>query len=96
MSVTLFIGAFAGAILGFATRNRTTPICRYVFGRHPLIARSIGLILLLGMFLLPTLYLEGIVVLSQTPFFWGGCLASSFIISFFMTSCLMKESLESS
>jgi len=91
MSVTLFAGAFFGALLGFATRNRTSPICRYVFGMHPVLARSIGLIALFGMVMVPYLSLSRVIVISDTPFFWGGCLACSFIISFFMTSCLMKE-----
>jgi hypothetical protein len=91
MSVTLFAGAFFGALLGFSTRNQTSPICRYIFGKHPVLARSIGLILLFGLVLIPTLSLAGTIAISETPFFWGGCLTCSFIISFFMTSCLMKD-----
>ncbi len=91
MSITLFAGAFFGALLGFATRNRTSAVCRYVFGKHPVMARSIGMILLFGMMLIPSLSLAGTITISETPFFWGGCLSCSFIISFFMTSCLMKD-----
>ena len=39
MSVTLFAGAFFGALLGFSTRNKTSAICRYVFGKHPVMAK---------------------------------------------------------
>jgi hypothetical protein len=91
MSVTLFTGAFFGALLGFSTRNRTSPVCRYVYGKHPVLARSIGLALLFTMVLIPLLSLFGAIVISETPFFWGGCLACSFIIGFFMTSCLMQD-----
>jgi predicted permease len=38
------------------------------------------------------LVLSGAIIVSATPFFWGGCLACSFIFSFFMTSCLMVPS----
>jgi hypothetical protein len=47
--------------------------------------------LLFGMMLVPSLSLAGTITISETPFFWGGCLSCSFIISFFMTSCLMKD-----
>ncbi len=91
MSVTLFTGAFVGALLGFATQNRRFSICKYLFGQHPALAKSIGLVFLLGLVLVPTLALSGVITVSATPFFWGGCLACSFIIGFFMTSCLMVE-----
>ncbi len=81
MSVTLFTGAFVGALLGFATQNR----------RFSILAKSIGLVLLFGLVLVPTLALSGVITINTTPFFWGGCLACSFIIGFFMTSCLMVE-----
>jgi hypothetical protein len=41
--------------------------------------------------LIPSLALSGVITISTTPFFWGGCLACSFVISFFMTSCLMTQ-----
>jgi len=89
MSVTLFIGAFFGALLGFATQNRRFSICKYLFGKHPVVAKSIGLVLLFGMVLIPSLALSNVITINTTSFFWGGCLACSFIFSFFMTSCLM-------
>jgi hypothetical protein len=89
MSVTLFFGAFFGALLGFATQNRRFSICKYLFEKHPVFAKSIGLVLLFGLILVPSLALSGLITVSATPFFWGGCLACSFIIGFFMTSCLM-------
>lgn len=91
MSVTLFTGAFVGALLGFATQNRRFSICQYLFGKHPVAAKSIGLVLLLGLILIPSLALSEVIIISTTPFFWGGCLACSFVISFFMTSCLMTQ-----
>jgi hypothetical protein len=89
MSVTLFAGAFVGALLGFSTRNRRFSICKYLFGQHPALAKSIGVVLLCGLVLIPSLALSGVITINTTPFFWGGCLACSFIFSFFMTSCLM-------
>ena len=89
MSVTLFVGAFFGALLGFSTRNRHFSICKYLFGQHPVMAKSIGVVLLCGLVLIPSLALSGVITIGTTPFFWGGCLACSFIFSFFMTSCLM-------
>lgn len=91
MSVTLFAGAFFGALLGFSTRNKSSRICQYIFGKHSVLAKFIGLAVLFGLVLIPSLSLSGIVAISATPFFWGGCLACSFIIGFFMTSCLMVE-----
>jgi hypothetical protein len=91
MSITLFAGAFFGALIGFSTRNKNSPICQCIFGKHPVLAKSVGLILLFGLVLIPTLSLAGVIAISVTPFFWGGCLACSFIISFFMTSCMMTN-----
>jgi hypothetical protein len=92
MSVTLFAGTLFGAMLGFSTRNRRFSICKYLFGQHPALAKSIGVALLCGLVLVPSLVLSGAIIVSATPFFWGGCLACSFIFSFFMTSCLMVPS----
>ncbi len=92
MSVTLFVGALCGALLGFATHNRRFSICRYLFGQHPALAKSIGVALLCGSVLIPSLALAGAITINVTQFFWGGCLACSFIFSFFMTSCLMIPS----
>jgi hypothetical protein len=91
MSITLFAGAFFGALVGFSTRNKNSVICQCIFGRHPVLARAIGLILLFGIVLIPSLSLSGIIAIGSTPFFWGGCLACSFVISFFMTSCMMTD-----
>jgi len=92
MSVTLFTGTFLGALLGFAAQNRRFSICKYFFGKHPVAAKSIGLVLLFGVILIPSLALSGVITINTTPFFWGGCLACSFIISFFVTNCLMIPS----
>jgi len=91
MSVALFFGTLFGALAGFSSRNKGSAICQYIFGRHATLARAGGLTLLFAMMLIPALSLSGVIVLSATPFFWGGCLACSFIIGFFMTSCLMTE-----
>jgi hypothetical protein len=91
MSVTLFTGAFLGALLGFATQNRRFSICKYLFGKHSVLSKSIGLVLLVVSILIPFLAIEGGIIINATPFFWGGCLTCSFIISFFMTSCLMAQ-----
>lgn len=94
MSVTLFFGAFTGALLGFASRNRRFSICKYLFGEHPTAAKSIGGALLLVMVVVPTLALSGVITLGCTSFFWGGCFVISLIIGFFMTSCLMMDASE--
>jgi hypothetical protein len=91
MSITLFFGAFLGAMLGVATQNRRLSICKYLFGQHPVLTRSIGLALLFVLVLIPSFVLSGALTLNTTRFFWGGCLACSFIFSFFMTSCLMAQ-----
>jgi len=96
MSVTLFFGAFTGALLGFAARNRRYSICKFLFEKHPTAAKSMGWVLLLIMVLIPTLALSGVITLGCTSFFWGGCFAFSFIIGFFMTSCLMMDAPEES
>ncbi|MCA1899288.1 MAG: hypothetical protein LDL50_01140 [Chloroflexi bacterium] len=91
MSVALFFGTLFGALAGFSTRNKNSAICQYIFGKHSALARTVGLLALGAMILLPSLSLAGVIAVSSTPFFWGGCLACSFIVSFFMTSCLMAE-----
>jgi hypothetical protein len=96
MSVTLFTGAFVGALLGFATHNRRFSICKFLFEMHPALAKSIGVVLLCVMILIPALSLAGALTISTTPFFWGGCFTCSMIISFFMTSCMMMDSLQES
>jgi drug/metabolite transporter superfamily protein YnfA len=92
MSVTLFFGAFAGALLGFAVRNRRYSICKYLFEKHPTAAKSIGWTMLFVMALIPTLVLSNAITLGGTSFFWGGCFVCSLIIGFFITSCLMTDS----
>jgi hypothetical protein len=91
MSITLFFGAFTGALLGFAAKNRRFSICKYLFGKHPTVAKSIGWAMLFVMALIPTLALSGLMTIGGTSFFWGGCFVCSFIIGFFMTSCLMMD-----
>lgn len=91
MSVTLFFGAFAGGLLGFAARNQRFSICKYLFGQHPTAAKSLGWALLLIAVVVPTLALSGVITIGCTSFFWGGCFVFSFIIGFFMTSCLMMD-----
>jgi hypothetical protein len=96
MSITLFIGTFFGAMLGFATQNRRFSICKYLFEKHPAFAKLIGMVLLFGLVLIPSLALAGVITVNATPFFWGGCLACSFIFGFFMTSCLMSPTRQES
>ncbi len=94
MSITLFFGAFTGALLGFAARNRRFSVCKFLFEKHPTVARSIGGIMLLLMMLIQTLALSGIITFGGTSFFWGGCFACSLILGFLMTSCLMMDAPE--
>lgn len=87
MAVSLFTGLFGGALLGFATQGGHSKICDYVRNRHPILFKSIGLILLAGAILIPTIGLTGVVPMNLTPFFWGGCVAFSFIFGFFIVHC---------
>lgn len=89
MAITLFAGLMGGAILGYATQNGRSSICTYLLERHPNVLKSIGLILFLGLVLIPAAVLTGILVINPTPFFWGGVLACSFVFGFFMTRCFM-------
>jgi hypothetical protein len=91
MSLAIFAGAFFGALLGFLTRNKTSSVCRYVFGRHPLLVKWIGLFLLFGVVLVPSLSLSGALVIAETPFVWGGWLVCSLVMGFFLSSCLLKD-----
>ena len=84
MAVSLFAGLIGGAILGFATQNGRSRLCDFIRVRHPILFKSIGLLLLTSAVLLPTLGLMGVVAVNLTPFFWGGCLAFSFILGFFI------------
>ena len=80
MYVTLFTGEFFGALLGFSTRNRLFSICKYLFGQHPALAKSICVVLVCGLALIPSLALSGVITINTTPFFWGGVwLAASFL-----------------
>lgn len=91
MAVSLFIGLMGGAILGFATQNGRSTICEFVRVRHPKLFKAIGLLLLTGAILLPTLGLTGVVAVNMTPFFWGGCMAFSFIYGFFTVHCQIMQ-----
>lgn len=87
MAVSLFAGLIGGAILGFATQNGRSRLCDFIRVRHPILFKSIGLLLLTSAVLLPTLGLMGVVAVNLTPFFWGGCMAFSFIFGFFIVHC---------
>ncbi len=88
MSVTLFFGLLAGGLLGMTVRDQRTPLCCFMIKKHPTLTKSLGLSLLAGLILVPTLALSGLITISITPFFWGGLLACSFIFGFFAASCV--------
>lgn len=87
MAVSLFVGLIGGAIFGFATQKGHSQICEFVRARHPVLFKSIGLAMLGYAILFPSLSLTGVLTMKMTPFFWGGCMALSFIYGFFAVSC---------
>jgi hypothetical protein len=87
MAVSLFMGLMGGAILGFATQKGHSQLCEFIRVRHPVLFKSIGLMMLGCAILLPTLGLSGVLSINMTPFFWGGCMALSFIYGFFAVHC---------
>jgi hypothetical protein len=87
MAVSLFIGLMGGAILGFATQKGHSRLCEFIRVRHPVLFKSIGLVMLTCVILMPILSLTGTLRLNMTPFFWGGCMALSFIYGFFAVHC---------
>jgi len=92
MSVAMFAGSFIGTLLGFAAQNRTLAICKYLFGRHPILAKSIGLIVVFGLALIPSMALSGTINISAIPFFWGACFAYSLIVCFTLSICMTAQS----
>ncbi len=91
MSVTMFAGTFLGTILSFATQNRRLAICKFLFGKHPLLSKTIGLVFLISLVLIPFLALSGFITINSTAFFLGGCLVYSFIISFTLINCTIAK-----
>ena len=88
MSVTMFAGTLVGTLLAFAAQNRRLSICKYLFGLHPVLANLIGVVVVFGFLLIPALVLSGSITISAPAFFWGGCFAYSFIISFTLTGLM--------
>ncbi|MFZ5880626.1 MAG: hypothetical protein ACOY0R_14760 [Chloroflexota bacterium] len=88
MAVTLFFGLLAGGLLGMSVRDQRTPLCCFMMKKHPTFTKSLGLVLLAGLILVPSLALSGAITISATPFFWGGMVACSFIFGFFTASCV--------
>lgn len=91
MAVSLFTGLFGGAFLGYMTQNGRSKFCDFVRYRHPVLFKSIGLLLLMGAILMPSLELSGIVPVDMTYFFWSGCMAFSFIFGFFIVHCQIMQ-----
>ena len=94
MSVTLFVGVLAGALLGASIQNRGSPVHKYLLDVHPVLTRLIGLILLFTFVVVPSLVLSGVIAIDITPFFWGGCLVSSFIFGLFATNATSEQSIQ--
>ncbi len=87
MAVTLFVGLLAGGLLGMSVRDQRTPLCCFMMKKHPTFTKFLGLILLAGLIIVPSLALTGVLIINATPFFWGGILACSFVFGFFAASC---------
>ena len=91
MSVAMFAGSFIGTLLGFAAQNRSLAICKYLFGKHPTLAKSIGLLAVFVLVLIPSMALSGTINISTIPFFWGGCFAYSLLVCFTLTICMKAQ-----
>lgn len=91
MAVSLFVGLMGGAILGFATQNGRSSICEFIRLRHPVLFKSIGLLMLAGAIFFPILVISSALTVNATPFFWGGCMAFSFIYGFFTVHCQILQ-----
>ena len=87
MAVTMFAGTFVGTIVGMIAQNRESWISRYLFGFHPVYGNLIGIVLVSIFLLAPILVFSGLISVSASEFFWGGCFAFSIILSFGVT-CL--------
>jgi hypothetical protein len=85
MAVTVFAGTIIGTILGLAVQNRRIPILKYLFGLHPVYGKLIGTVLVAGLLLAPSLMMAGGFGITSQEFFWGGCFAYSFLITFGIT-----------
>jgi hypothetical protein len=96
MSVAMFAGSFIGTLLGFAVQNRTLAVCKYLFGKHPILAKSIGLMVVLVLVLIPYMALSGIISISAIPFFWGACFTFSLLICFTLTILMTGQPLQGS
>ena len=91
MAVSLFVGVMGGALLGFVTQNGRYSFCTYIREKHPTLFKSVGLILILALILVPTAILYDVFLVAPTPFFWGGCMACSFIFGFFTANCAIYQ-----
>jgi hypothetical protein len=91
MAISLFLGLMGGAILGYATQDGRSSICKYLLAHHPNALKAGGVILLLVLILIPSAVLSGVLAVSSTPFFWGGCAACSFVYGFFVTHCQILQ-----
>lgn len=91
MAVSLFIGVMGGAILGFATQNGRSSLCTFIREKHPTLFKGIAITLLLGLILIPAAVVSGSLFINPTPFYWGGCMACSFVYSFFVVHCTLFQ-----
>lgn len=82
MAITLMFGTLLGALIGAISQSTGTPVCRYLRA-HPTMFKLVGLVLASVAIVIPTAALTGALTLDLTPFFWGGCLACSFVFGFF-------------
>ncbi len=94
MSVTLFVGVLTGALLGAAIQNKGSSVHKYLLDVHPVLTVLLGLILLVTFIVIPSLALSGVIAIDTTPFFWGGCLVSSFIFGLFAVNAAPEQSLQ--
>ena len=91
MAVSLFVGVMGGALLGFVTQNGRYSFCTYIREKHPTLFKSVGLILILGLILVPTAILYDVFVFGPTPWLWGGCMGCSFLFGFFTANCAIYQ-----
>jgi hypothetical protein len=91
MAISFFTGLMGGVILGYATQGKTT-FCKYMLENHATLLKVMGVLLLLGIVLIPSAVLTGAINISATPFFWGGCMAVNFVYGFFAVQCMSEQS----
>lgn len=87
MTISFFTGFMGGAIVGYATQSGHSSLCAYMRAQHPTLLKMILLAFALAVVIIPSIA----ITMETTAFFWGGCMVFSFIFSFVMVHCYIKD-----